>query len=141
MANTENNKWRDNIKIKAIELLDISIVFPKELDVPPTDFNFNIEVENRIEPSKELIFSFVNVKISDKSEAVSIGSITVSSVYQIRDFKKLIEVKEDGQLDIPKELLEMVNSIAISTTRGVMFSHFKGTLLHSAILPLVDIKH
>ncbi len=138
MAIEENNKWRNNLKINAVELLDSSIVFPKEMDQPPTDFNFKIKVENRIDSPRELILSFVNIEISDKSETVLLGSLTVSSVYQLIDFVQLIKVKEDGLYDIPKELLDMINSISLSTTRGVMFSTFKGTLLHNAILPLVD---
>jgi hypothetical protein len=35
----------------------------------------------------------------------------------------------------------MLNRISISTTRGAMFSTFKGTFLHAAILPIVDPKN
>jgi len=31
-----------------------------------------------------------------------------------------------------------VNSIALSTTRGLLFAQFRGTPLHNTILPLID---
>jgi uncharacterized protein YbbC (DUF1343 family) len=34
----------------------------------------------------------------------------------------------------------MLNSISLSTTRGAMFSTFKGTFLHGAVLPIIDPK-
>lgn len=39
---------------------------------------------------------------------------------------------------LPKKAFDTLNDIAISTVRGLMFSSFRGTFLHNAILPIVD---
>ncbi len=41
---------------------------------------------------------------------------------------------------IPDSLSEILNSVSISTTRGVMHSTLKGTFLNNAILPIIDTK-
>jgi hypothetical protein len=42
--------------------------------------------------------------------------------------------------EINEAFAETLNSISISTTRGVMFSELKGTILHHAFLPIIDVK-
>ena len=42
--------------------------------------------------------------------------------------------------ELPDGLADILNSVALSTARGIMFSEFKGTLLHHAFLPIVDVK-
>ena len=45
--------------------------------------------------------------------------------------------KQHTLVDLPQEFITLLNSIALSTTRGVMFSQFRGTVLHNAILPII----
>ena len=42
--------------------------------------------------------------------------------------------------ELPTDIIVTINSISISTIRGIMFSTFKGTYLHNAFLPIIDPK-
>ena len=59
--------------------------------------------------------------------------IKSSSRYFLNKLLDWISISEP--LDI---FISTLNSISISTTRGMMFSAFRGTFLHNAILPLID---
>ncbi|MBL0073688.1 MAG: hypothetical protein IPP34_18540 [Bacteroidetes bacterium] len=67
------------------------------------------------------------------------GALSVSCIFEILNFEDVIKVEADGKVNIPPRLIETLNIISISTTRGVMFSTFKGTL-HGAVLPIIDPK-
>jgi hypothetical protein len=41
---------------------------------------------------------------------------------------------------IPDPIVETLNILTIGTARGIMFSEFKGTWLHSNFLPVIDPK-
>jgi hypothetical protein len=66
--------------------------------------------------------------------------LSVSCIFEIANFEDVIKLEADGKVNIPQSLIETFNIISISTTRGVMFSTFKGTFLHGAVLPIIDPK-
>jgi hypothetical protein len=45
-----------------------------------------------------------------------------------------------NEVKLPSDIIIAMNSISISTIRGIMFSTFKGTYLHNAFLPVIDPK-
>jgi len=108
-------------------------------DVSLSNFKFNITVENRFDSSNKLVFAIVNVEIKTENLAHTLGSVSVSCFYHMSNYDDIIEVKEKIS-SLPPLLRETINSVSISTTRGVMFSIFKGTILHNALLPVVDPK-
>ena len=61
--------------------------------------------------------------------------------YDVKSPKKeVVTIIEEKNFKLTEELKDVLNSISISTTRGVMFSTFKGTYLHNALLPVVDAR-
>ena len=128
------------MQIKAIELLNNSIILPPNAKNPITNFNFNLNIESKADTSKKLVFVIVNVEIKNDDQSLIIGTISVSCVYEIFNFEEVIKIEVDGRINMPPKLVETLNIISISTTRGVMFSTFKGTFLHNAFLPIIDPK-
>lgn len=140
MSKTESKELNIELQIIAIELLRSSIELPAKQDEPITSFNFNIEIESRIDAPKKRVFLIVHVTVKNEEETVVLGNLSVSCIYEIGNFKDVVKVKTDGHMDVPRQLIETLNSISISTTRGIMFSTFKGTFLHGAVLPIIDPK-
>lgn len=129
------------LQIKAIELLNSSITLPANPNKPITNFNFNIEIESRIDEPKKRIFVIVHIEVKNEDESIVLGSLSVSCIFEIANFSEVVKIEAGGKVSIPQELIDTINSIAISTTRGVMFSLFRGTFLHGAVLPIIDPKH
>jgi len=140
MAKIENKDFNVEMQIKAIELLNGSLQLPAEPNAVVTNFNFNISIESKADAPNKLVFVIVNVEIKNDDNSIVLGALSVSCIYEIVNFDEVIKIEENGKLDIPQRLIETLSIISISTTRGVMFSTFKGTFLHVAILPIIDPK-
>jgi len=127
-----------DMQLKAIELLNCSLQLPATQNTAITNFNFNINIESRGDAPNKLMFVIVHIEIRNDDQSLALGTLSVSCIYEIPDFAAHIKVESDGKLQIPQMLVESLNSISISTTRGVMFATFKGTFLHNAVLPIID---
>lgn len=137
---TETKDVRAEVQLKGIELLKSSVNAPADPNSPLTNFGFSFNLESRIEPGKKLIFMIVSVETIEEESKTTVGSISVSCIYEVVNFEEAIKLGKDNKYEIPTDLIELLNSTSISTTRGIMFSIFKGTFLHNALLPLVNVK-
>ncbi len=140
MAKIENKEFNVEMQIKAIELLNSSLNLPANPNTPVTNFNFNINIESRADAVNKLVFVIVHVEIKNDDHSIVLGALSVSCIFEIVNFEDVIKVEVDGKVNIPQRLIETLNITSISTTRGVMFSTFKGTFLHGAVLPIIDPK-
>ncbi|TVR81953.1 MAG: hypothetical protein EA412_02285 [Chitinophagaceae bacterium] len=140
MAKIKNKDFNVEMQIRAIELLNSSLNLPANPNTPETNFNFNISIESRADADNKLVFVIVHVEIKNDDHSVVLGTLSVSCIFEIANFEDLIKVDADGKVNIPQHLIETLNIISISTTRGVMFSTFKGTFLHGAVLPIINPK-
>ena len=129
-----------SFQLKGIELLDFCFNHPKELIPAQIVFNFEIKIEHKILADNNFVAVVVSIDIyNDQRRDIKLGSIMVSCIFEIPELKDYIDPKNNAPM-LPEEFLITINSISISTVRGVMFSQFRGTFLHSAILPVVDPK-
>jgi hypothetical protein len=124
--------------LKSIELLKSFILIPSTKNSILSSFDFTIKLETKSDPLKKLLFVIVSIEVKPENKNTVLGAVTVSSIYFIPDFEDVIIIDIDGKLKIPTAISEKLNSTSISTTRGVLFSAFRGTFLHNAILPIID---
>lgn len=126
-----------NFKISTIELLR-SVVNAPETEISVTNCNFNIHIQSKIDEKEQFIFIVINVDTTTQDNQYILGSVTTSCIYKIINFEDVIIRRKTGELEVPENLAVLFNSISLSTTRGIMFSAFRGTFLHGAILPVVN---
>jgi hypothetical protein len=138
MSKIESKDFTVDLQLKSIELLKGSISLPSVPEVSLNNFNFNISLDSKADSNNKLLFVIVSVEIRSEDQNHVLGSLAVSCIYSIVNFDEVVKIEADGKIDIAQPLVEILNSISISTTRGVMFSTFKGTFLHNAFLPIVD---
>ncbi|MFN8310776.1 MAG: hypothetical protein U0T73_12505 [Chitinophagales bacterium] len=140
MAEIKSKDFNVEMQIRGIELLNGSLNLPASPTTPLTNFNFNINIESRADVANKLVFVIVHIDIKNEDHSYILGALSVSCIFEIVNFEDVIKIESDGQFNIPQGLIETLNSISISTARGVMFSTFKGTFLHGAVLPVIDPK-
>jgi hypothetical protein len=128
-----------SLQLKGIELLDFCFNHPKQQIPAQMGFNFEIKVEHKILADNNFIAVIVTIEINNGQRESKLGSIMVSCIFEIPELKEYFAPK-NNILELPEEFLTTINSISISTVRGVMFSQFRGTFLHNAILPVIDPK-
>jgi hypothetical protein len=134
----EHKDFIAEFKLQSIELLNGTLSLPATSNVSITSFNFTINIESKADSLNKLIFMVVNIEIRSEDQIYLLGSLSVSCIYHVINYEKIVKVLSNGKLDLPKAFLDTLNSISVSTARGVMFSTFKGTFLHNAILPIIN---
>lgn len=140
MANKEDKEFNVEFQIRGVEILSSSIKMPSTPLKEPINYNFNINIENSIDAANKRMFVIVKVVVNNEEQTITLGDITVSCLFEIVNFSEIVKTNKDGEVKIPQRLIETFNMISTSTVRGVMFSEFKGTFLHNALLPVIDAK-
>ena len=78
-----------------------------------------------------------NVEVLDNNSKDKLGHVNASCLYYVENFEQYFD-KEKNTSNLPQDVITMLNSISISTIRGVMYGIFRGTFLNGAILPIVN---
>lgn len=124
-------------QINAIELLDSCLNAPKQLLTSNTVFQFEINLEHRLNANEGVVIVICLVSIYNDTNEQLLGQLKSSCIFSVDDLSTYINPKTKA-LKLPKHFATILNSISISTTRGLMFSFFRGTFLHNAVLPIID---
>jgi hypothetical protein len=126
-------------RIHSIELAEKTFHIPefKNNKIPDTQFDVSLSIN--IDRANKRIINAVQVKVSTIPDAVTVASVTVVCSFDVSNFEEVI-IENNNQFSIPDPVAETLNILAIGTTRGVMFSEFKGTWLHNSLLPVIDPK-
>lgn len=131
------NETKVTFQIKGIDLVDIQMNQLKQPLPAQTTFHFNINLEQMINPENKLVIVAVTVVILHEDKTTILASIKASCIFDVANFDEFI-AEGTRKVNFPESTIITFNSITISTVRGLMFSQFKGTHLHTAILPVVD---
>ena len=138
--NKKNQSKEITCSIKGIEILDFCLIMPTEpLPEEIKIFNFGINTEQKINFENKLVYNIVTVEILLEDNITKLGSLKSNIIFEITNFSDYSDTKNQT-FNLPDDLSMVLNSVSISTTRGLMFSQFKGTFLHNAHLPIIDPK-
>ena len=121
-------------KISAIETLDLQMKHPKQQNIDFNTFHFDLKLQHRINAEKKLVFVITTIQVLDKDKSAEVGHVETSCIFEVENFNDYLA--EDNNVKFPDSFISEINSMAISTTRGIMFTEFKGTFLHKAVLPV-----
>ncbi len=137
----KKSKAKDNQKVgilyKGIELLNSNMIYYPETIDGSTNLGYNINVEANINPELKIIFLESRVEIFIEPTKIKLAEIEVRNIFEISNFNEVVTIQEEI-FEINEQILKTLQIISIGTTRGIMYSNFKGTFLHGAILPLLD---
>ena len=132
----------DNIKI-ALRFIGLHIIskemveMPIDLVIAAPIFNFDIRVESKVQAEKSLVLSVVHVSIRELNKPLKLANISTVCIFEIEDFINVVIHNEAGLYVIPDQLEALIRPVSISTTRGIIYSEFRGTYLNNAIMPII----
>jgi hypothetical protein len=126
-----------SFRIKNIEIGQSNLVAINYVLANDVVYKFSINIEHLVDIDQNVIVIKPTVVIFVEDEKSILANLSINLVLEIEDLAKYAIDKE---VKLPSEMLITMNSIAISTLRGIMFSTLKGTYLHNAILPVIDPK-
>lgn len=144
MSQEKPNKTLDSLNVNFallnIEVLSSQLCYPEMKTIETKEFKFKIESNASFTIEKNQVFVTILVRVMDEAMQTLFGSIQTGIAFKLENLEGLLIKDDEGNQNLPIPLIEILNSISISTTRGVMFSRFMGTYLGSAILPIIDPK-
>lgn len=139
MNNLQADKLNAEVQLQSIDLIKHylnSSTYPPKTE---NDYKFGIDIVCHADPENSRIIILVNIEIRSKEdEQMTLGSLSVNCFFKIVNFDEIVKIAEDGIADMPPLLINTLNSISISTVRGIAYSLFRGTFLHKAVIPIID---
>jgi hypothetical protein len=118
-------------QIRNINLIDYALFAPSESVQNAFQFDVKLEQKHQLKESLSLITAILVIKNADE---VICGNLSIGCTFSVENLTEII--KHEASI---KTLSLKLNQITISTARGVLFGMFRGTVLHHAVLPLVDV--
>lgn len=121
-----------------IELLEFNLIRPQKPLEVNQQVHFGLTIEQRIDEERELVYVACGISVfSDPEKNDCLATLTTSCNFQVKD---LVQYKSeaDERVVLPQGLLVLLNSISISTSRGILFSQLRGTHLHGVTLPIIN---
>lgn len=123
-------------QIKHIEILEFSFKHPNRAFPENSPFRFDMQTGLNVNTEEDRITVNSKFKIYYDNEKEHMATANISCVYHVTNLSQLISESENKKL--LNEIITSLNSISLSTCRGIIFTLFRGTPLHSVILPIVN---
>lgn len=118
--------------ITRIELHEKSMKLDLCRDDQQCQFGVEISVNTQ---DKESHHKIIITMMREDGEIIA--SISLACIFSIPDLDQYRNV-QSGKLELPTDLVLLLNTVTIGTARGIMFSEFRGTVLHDVLLPVID---
>lgn len=125
-----------SFKFRNIDIVEFSFVHPKQIFPENAIFRFETHIEHKVNLDEKIILVISTFVITCEDLNEKVGRAVISCVYSIDNFSDY--AGENNTFTLPEHLVTMFNSISISTCRGVLFTLFRGTPLHTVILPITN---
>lgn len=136
----EDVKQERAFKIHGIELISFSIQPQQAGEYRKDSFEFNIQQEQKTNVPKHLIIVFTTVTIRERGKNTLLANLEVACGFEIPSFESIIKRDKNRDFLIPHDLNVVVNRISIATTRGILYTHLRGSYLQNSILPVLPIE-
>ena len=127
------------LKMKGVELIK-SLINPPVPNFVAKEFQFTINVETRLDPLQQLAFIIISADIKSDNKPDILCTLSSACIFGIDNFEDVFKKISEDKYHTPDDVMFMLISISISTLRGVMYEHLRGTYLHAAFLPIIDPK-
>jgi hypothetical protein len=96
------------------------------------ELNHNISQDGNVEVDIKVIMNDGNIENL-------LSSINISYHFFLLGYEEWLDCNNHKSGVLPTDLVHIMNGIAVSTSRGVMFTKQQGTFLEGVCLPIIDL--
>lgn len=125
-------------QFKSIEIIEFSFHNHASPYSEDTLFGIDANIKHKVNIEAESIEVVNSFNIFLKEDHEQLAKVEISCVYHVENIKNL--VNDEGVFEMPDEFARQINSTTLSTCRGILYTLFRGTQLHTVILPVIDSK-
>lgn len=119
-----------------MEVVDFEIK-PKQL-IQKDKVGFGIELKHNISQDGNVGVD-IKVIMNDGNIENLLCSINVLYHFFLSGYTEWLDANNHESGVLPTDLVHIINGIAISTSRGVLFTKQQGTFLEGVCLPIIDL--
>lgn len=99
---------------------------------------FGIELKHNISQDGNVEVD-IKVIMNDGNIENSLCSINILYHFFLSDYQEWLNANNHKSGTLPTDLIHIMNGIAVSTSRGVLFTKQKDTFLEGICLPIIDL--
>jgi hypothetical protein len=139
------NIFHDYTILEDIRLIKKSFTLPLDKVQEVTQYHFEINIADSLDRDEEQtgkIF-FINKSIDIKvlgekegEEGVEFGSFGLEYTFKVNNEKEFITFPNDSY-KMKEDFDEWLDNVILATTRGYMYSEFRGTYIDNVVFPLM----
>jgi hypothetical protein len=125
-------------KINGIDLIEKHLF--RVAPIESAQYNFEIKSQSIL--SREplpLVVVFVSIDLTKIGDTNPLAKFFIGIGFEILNPDAIFKEPKETSIVLPIEVENFFKSIAISTSRGIIYSELRGTTLHNAILPVIDM--
>jgi hypothetical protein len=124
-------------RIVALDILEANLVSPPQNLTQEIVFQFDVNIEHRWNTDDNIFIVVTTISIFSNNKEHLLSKFKTNTVFKVEDLAKHVDTA-NSKNNMPTDVILDLNELAISTTRGSLFSFLKGTYLHNAILPIIN---
>ncbi len=141
MVKAKKKEEFGNTSLKSIDVESFSFAPVTSETIRLKDFSFNMINDTLINEKDNMLFIVSKIEIFTNDESKKLlAEAAIRCSYHVTGIKEALDEEEDILKN--KKLIDttrVLTNISIATSRGVLYGLLKGTHLHHAFLPLVDV--
>lgn len=139
MEETIKNRFEVYFRISKISLSKCEINAPDSFE-KDTQIKYTFTLQNSIDFENNSIGVTVIVAVHGATPEHNFANFSANITFDIQDPKSVVKILDDNTLEIHNHFLVTLNSISLSTMRGIIFSQLRGTSLEHFYMPIIDPK-
>jgi hypothetical protein len=132
----------EKIVIREFRLIKGQIDSPFEFQISKiASFDFKVEFDSGVNLEENLIkadFKLSVSTISSEPATEASGYYHLVFIFSVEELNAHVKIEAEGSIDWNPYLANAIASITYSTSRGILWSRFQGTVMEGFILPVVD---
>ena len=124
-------------RIVALDILEANLALPPQNLTKEIVFQFDVNLEHRWNTDDDIFIVVTTISIFSNDKEYLLSKFKTNTVFKVEELAKHVDTA-NSKNNMPTDVILDLNELAISTTRGSLFSFLKGTYLHNAILPIIN---
>jgi hypothetical protein len=126
-----------NFQLQGIDVQEVTIKQPEINLGRNPNLNFDIHLDHAVMQENQLFIAGTTITTYAQNKEHVLAVYKANCVFRIENMGQF-KSAEQNSISLPEDLMKVINSISISTTRGLMFGAFAGTYLQKVVLPVID---
>ena len=144
MSKEKKNSSQIEFGLVNIDILKFALYEVEKVNIDVDIVGFNIDINGETNKPKDQINVTTKItifKLKKDKKKKNIAELKTRFTYNVVGLSSFPSEESDiNEVRIPKQLIDTLNNISISTTRGILFTKFQGTKIQNIILPLISQK-